>query len=139
MLFRSQFYDLIISNPPFYQNSLQSLDNQANTAIHAVELTFEELVEAVARLLNSDGRFVVLLPPFETEQLSQISAKFGLFVNHQLQIKHDKSKPVFRIITTFSRMQLPDYQVVMLIIWEEDGKFYSEDFREIMKDYYTVF
>jgi tRNA1Val (adenine37-N6)-methyltransferase len=132
-------YDLIISNPPFYQNSLQSLDNQANKAIHAVELTFEELIEAVARLLKYDGKFVVLLPPFETEQLGVIAARFDFFIQHQLLIKHDKNKPVFRIISTFSKIQVVDNEEVTLNIWANDGKSYSNDFRELLQDYYTIF
>ncbi len=103
-------YDLIISNPPFYQQSLKSPDAQTNKALHAVTLTFDELIAAVKRLLKPDGRFVVLLPPFEIEKLIAIAQKKELYLSKKMSIRHDESMPVFRIIATFQSVQTLDYQ-----------------------------
>jgi tRNA1Val (adenine37-N6)-methyltransferase len=132
-------YDLIISNPPFYQKSLKSPDTQTNKALHAVELTFDELIASVIRLLKPDGRFIVLLPPFEVEKLIQIAQKKELYLSKKILIRHDESKPVFRIIATFQNLQVLDYQEEILVIHEKDGKTYSEKFRDLLKDYYLIF
>lgn len=132
-------YDLIISNPPFYQKSLQSTDNQVNKALHAVELSFEDLIDSVVRLLKFDGRFVVLLPPFEIENLIKIAQKKGLYLSKKILIRHDESKPVFRVIATFLLNQVLDYKEDTLVIHEKDGKTYSEQYRILLKDYYLIF
>ncbi len=132
-------FDLIISNPPFYQQSLKSNDAKANKALHAVELSFDDLIDSVKRLLNSAGRFVVLLPPFEIEKLIQIAQKKGLYLSKKMLIRHDESKPIFRVIATFLTNQVPDLEETTLIIHDKDGKTYSNEFRDLLKDYYLIF
>lgn len=131
-------YDLIISNPPFYQKSLKSPDSQANKALHAVELTLEALIDSVKRLLKPNGRFVVLLPPFEVEKLIQLAQKKELYLSKKILIQHDESKPIFRVIATFQNLQMLDYQEETLVIHEKDSKTYSEKFRILLKDYYLA-
>lgn len=132
-------YDLIVSNPPFYQQSLKSADAKANKALHAVELSFDDLIDSVIRLLSLDGKFVVLLPPFEIEKLIQIAQKKGLYLSKKLLIRHDESKAIFRVIATFQTSQIPDLEEKTLIIHKKDGKTYSNEFRDLLKDYYLIF
>jgi tRNA1Val (adenine37-N6)-methyltransferase len=132
-------YNLIVSNPPFYQNSLQSPDNQVNKALHATELSFEELIESVNRLLEDDGKFMLLLPYAEGLEFIKIAQRSGFFLYHQLNIQHDESKPIFRVILTFKKTQNADNQVDTLIIWKENGKVYSDEFRDLLKDFYLGF
>lgn len=132
-------YDLIISNPPFYQNSLQSPDLQTNKALHAATLTFEELIEAVINLLSPDGRFIVLLPPFEAQQLAGVAQKKGLYLWDKLLIRHNPQKAVFRHILSFSQMPISEYKEDTLVIHEENSNTYSDKFRQLLSDYYTIF
>lgn len=135
----TETYDLIISNPPFYQQSLKSPDAKANKALHAVELSLDELIDSVLRLLTIEGKFVVLLPPFEIEKLIQIAQKKGLYLSKKILIRHDESKPIFRVIATFLTQKVHNLEEDTLIIHNEDGKTYSNEFRELLKDYYTIF
>ena len=48
-------FDLIVSNPPYYVDSLLSPDEGRNTARHAAGLPFGELAAAVVRLLAPGG------------------------------------------------------------------------------------
>ena len=52
-------FDLVISNPPYFVDSLKSPDSGRTTARHTVSLDFGELMSAVERLLAPDGRFAV--------------------------------------------------------------------------------
>ena len=83
-------YDLIISNPPFYQQSLKSADAKVNRALHTVELSFDDIIDSSIRLLSPNGKFVVLLPPFEMEKLIQIAKKKGLYLSKKMLIRHDE-------------------------------------------------
>ena len=71
-------FDLIVSNPPYYVDSLLSPDEGRNTARHAAGLPFGELAAAVVRLLSPGGRFALVLPPVEMAALS-CSLDGGLF------------------------------------------------------------
>lgn len=55
-------FDLIISNPPYYDNSLVCPDDGRTAARHTVSLSFAELTAAAERLLATDGRFAVIVP-----------------------------------------------------------------------------
>lgn len=63
----SDRFDLIVSNPPFFVDSLTSPDAGRTRVRHAEELPFDELHDAVVRLLAPSGRFALVLPPVEAE------------------------------------------------------------------------
>src|SRR6266536_1002775 len=52
-------YDLILSNPPFFENDLKSDNARRNLVLHISELSLEELLNVVIKHLNDDGSFVV--------------------------------------------------------------------------------
>ena len=137
--FANSAYDLIISNPPFYQNSLQSPDVQTNKALHATTLTFDELIDVVIHLLSPDGRFIVLLPPFEADQLTGVAQKKGLYLWNKLLIQHNSQKAVFRHILGFSKIRISEYTEDTLVIHEKNSMMYSDKFRQLLSDYYTIF
>jgi tRNA1Val (adenine37-N6)-methyltransferase len=135
----SKPYDLITSNPPFYQNSLQSPDVQTNKALHASTLTFDELIDAVINLLSPGGTFIVLLPPFEAQQLANIAQKKGLYLSDKLLIQHNPQKAVFRHILSFSKKPISEHHEDTLVIHEKNSNVYSDKFRRLLSDYYTIF
>ena len=61
----SHTFDSIISNPPYFIDSLLSPDAARTTARHTTTLSFEDLVGGVLRLLAEDGTFSLILPPTE--------------------------------------------------------------------------
>lgn len=127
-------YDLIVSNPPFFAKHLLSPDEKRNRALHAETLSMEELIQAVVRLLKEEGRFVVLLPPYETLRLTAICASQRLYPTRQLSIFSRPEKPLFRQITTFEYQKV-NFLGETLYIHDPNGQ-YSTDFRSLLKDYY---
>lgn len=130
-------YDLIISNPPFFANHLRSPNQARNRALHTDTLTLEELVTSVGRLLTDRGRFVVLLPAYETQLLIELATREGLWVTRRLQVFQRPGKPLFRVITTFERHHAESVTET-LYIHHPDGT-YSDDFRKLLRDYYLIF
>ena len=61
-------FDLIVSNPPYFVDSLLPPDAKRSTARHTHDLTFEELDKAVTRLLADNGKFALILPIAEFEK-----------------------------------------------------------------------
>lgn len=130
-------YDFIISNPPFYDKHLLSPREERNRALHTETLSLSDLASTVARLLAENGRFVVLLPPYETQRLTDLLAVCGLWPIRQLHIFSGQGKPIFRKITTFERKKAEPFTET-LYIHDTDGK-YSEGFRALLKEYYLIF
>lgn len=132
-------YDLIISNPPFYQKSLQSPDNKTNKALHGITLSLEELILQVERLLLPTGSFWVLLPAYEASVLEKFANKKGLFSQKKINIRHDISKGIIRVILQLAYQQVSELIEDTLDIYELEEKRYSEKFQNLLKDYYIIF
>lgn len=58
----TQLFDSIVSNPPFFTDSLKNPDSQRATARHADTLPYRDLFKAVKRLLAEDGEFSAIIP-----------------------------------------------------------------------------
>ncbi len=130
-------YDLIVSNPPFFTKHLLSADEARNRALHTETLSLNDLAIAVSQLLVAHGHFVVLLPPYETQCLTDTLATLGLWPTRQLQIFQRLGKPIFRQITTFERKKT-NLSTQILYIHNSEGK-YSDGFRTLLKEYYLIF
>lgn len=77
-----EHYDLIISNPPFFQRSFKAQQQQRAMARHAdITLPFQDLANGVAQLLAPDGRFCCILPPAEAKSI------VALMEGHQIQLR----------------------------------------------------
>ena len=131
------FYDLIISNPPFFQNHLKSETSARNNSIHTDTLSFEDLLDAVLRLLSFDGTFVVLLPLYESSFFEQLSISKALYPQKKLTIRHRKDTKILRIITTFGRIKKEIINEELII--KNPDESYSPDFQILLKDYYLAF
>ena len=134
----SLLYDRILTNPPFYTNSLRSPNAAINRALHTSELPFGELIGAVDRLLKPDGQWWVLLPPYETQKLTELAASNGLHPFCRLQLRHNENKPPFRIVTGFCRRPT-DTTDETLTIYEPQESVYTDAFRLLLQDFYLIF
>ena len=136
---RGVWYDRILTNPPFYVNSLRSPDAAATRAHHAGELPFADLVTAVGRLLAPGGQWWVLLPPVEMGQLAGLAAEAGLYQSARLLLRHHAQKPVFRVVAGFGRSSAATVYEQMLDIYETDGRTFTPSFRTLLQPFYLIF
>ncbi len=130
-------YDLIVSNPPFFQNHLKSETESRNNSLHTDTLSFEDLLEAVLRLLSPNGTFVVLLPAYESSVFEQLSVSKELYPHKKLTIRHRKGSKILRIITTFGRIKKEILNQELII--KNPDESYSVDFQLLLKEYYLIF
>lgn len=130
-------YDLIVSNPPFFQNHLKSETVSRNNSLHTDTLSFEDLLDAVLRLLSPNGTFVVLLPAYESSVFEQLSVSKELYQHKKLTIRHRKGSKILRIITTFGRIKKEILNQELII--KNPDESYSTDFQSLLKEYYLIF
>lgn len=126
-------YDLIISNPPFFENDLKSSNNKRNLALHSSELTLEELLQAIIVNLKKDRSFAVLLPYHRTEYFETI-AKQKYFLQEKVLVKQTLNHNYFRSMLLFGPALNETKHSVITI--RESNNQYSKEFIALLKDYY---
>jgi tRNA1Val (adenine37-N6)-methyltransferase len=128
-------YDFIICNPPFYEGDLPSEHAQKNIAKHSSVLTFEELLFSIDKNLKASGSFGVLLPYHRAEEFERLALQNNFFLMEKLLIKQTPAHDYFRAVLHFSRSNENILSSFELTIQNEKGN-YTEEFVELMKDYY---
>jgi tRNA1Val (adenine37-N6)-methyltransferase len=127
-------YDLIVSNPPYFINSYKPTDLHRTTARHTEQLTFDELLSAVKRLLNMRGRFAVVLPVTEGKAFEKLALDNGLSCIRKWSFRTRENKPVERLLMEFSRHSRPCETGEILLY--ESGENWSNGYKNLMKDFY---
>lgn len=127
-------YDLIISNPPFFENDLKSDDAKRNLALHSSELSLEELLTAVNKHLTEEGCFAVLLPYRRNDYFAQLATGHGYFLREKILVKQTPQHNYFRSILLFSRQPANTVQKEIIVTAKEGA--YTPEFTTLLKDYY---
>jgi len=130
-------YDVIVSNPPFFKDSLHSPQAKKNTARHTNSLPHEKLIEGVARLLTDDGHFYVVIPADISKAFITNSRLQGLHPQTILQIfsKETDLKPI-RTLICFGRNDCKADESSMHIYKQAS---YSEEYKALTAEFYLNF
>lgn len=129
-----RLFDTIVSNPPFFVDSLKCPDNQRTTARHTDTLDAGRLLEKVAELLTPEGRFSIILPSGQTEGLLRTAASQGLFPSRLTSVITRPGLPPKRSLVEFQKT-VQDCQTDELVI-ELERHVYSEDYIALTKEFY---
>ena len=117
-------FDLVVSNPPYYDRSLLPPDAGRTTARHTVALTHGELIAAACRLLAPEGRLAVILPAVEAQRLTEVWST--------------PRSGVKRCLMEFVRGDAAELRTDRLVIEEAPGRF-TEEYRRLTGDFYLKF
>lgn len=129
-------FDLIVSNPPFFHGDLKPQDKSKLLSKHGDgQLSFQELVDGVEKLLSPNGRFALILPPTEMEEFHQI-AKQQWYCVKNVFIQPTEKKPVFRVIREYSRTNFPKMKLHFSI--RNANLQYTSDYLELIESYLTI-
>jgi tRNA1Val (adenine37-N6)-methyltransferase len=127
-------YDLVVSNPPYFNNSQRPTDARRHQARHTVTLSYQELIGAALRLLKNNGRFNVILPFTEGLQFLELAGSYGLFCTRQYSFRTRSEKPIERWLLEFSRQQT-NTETGEILLYDEDEK-WSEGYKKLTTDFY---
>jgi tRNA1Val (adenine37-N6)-methyltransferase len=132
-------FDLIVTNPPYFEQSLKSMDEQRSQARHADVLPFGELLDAVKQLLDVKGKFYVILPRLEAEKFKTLAEKRGLQLSKLMRVKSRADKPEAKRHLMQFEFVATEFSESTLIIEEDMRHQYTDDYKELTKDYYINF
>jgi len=133
-----QKFDLIVSNPPFYQHHLKSGNKQKDIARHSETLSYEELVTSANSLLNKKGKFYVIIPKDDESYFIEICNKNELYLSKMLNIRPTPQKEIKRVILEFC-LNKTEIKTTELVIEINGRHNYSKEYKQLTKDYYLNF
>lgn len=128
-------FDLVISNPPYFVDSLKSPDSGRTTARHTVSLDFGELMSAVERLLAPDGRFAVIVP---AEAASRVVASGRLALRRRCDVRSKPSAGPIRTMMEFAAGYCGAPEFSELTIGDGKGG-YTAEYVALTRDFYLKF
>ncbi len=129
-----QYYDLIICNPPFFENDLKSSDSRRNLALHSAALTLEDLLAAVKQLLKPSGIFALLLPFHRSMICKRLCSAYEFYPMHSIYVRKKTGYPFFRTMIYYSNAAVPVKESAVVIKDEQDR--YTKEFSAALEDYY---
>lgn len=117
-------YDLIVSNPPFYTQSLLPTNPLHLRAKHAV-VPIDQWMKGLLRLLVSDGHLCVIVPADKAGHWIAAANETGYFVHHRLEVYStpSDSRPVRSLLHFGMGLTRPERSD--LIIYTEERLYTS--------------
>ena len=130
-------YDLIVSNPPYFQNSLKNPDKGREMARHTDTLSYAELIQHSARLLQEGGRLALILPAEAENEMREIAARYSLYCTRATRVYSKETKPVRRVLLSFvmTTVRNDDMATDTLVLEDEKGG-RSLPYQELCRDFY---
>jgi tRNA1Val (adenine37-N6)-methyltransferase len=130
-------YDIIISNPPFYENELKSENNKKNLAHHNEGLLLPELLTIIKKNLKPNGIFYLLLPFKRNDEIKKLITEHEFFIRQITFVKQSVNHDPFRIMVT-GKINPDEAMETMIdeITIKDDQDQYTPAFINLLKDYY---
>ena len=132
---KHNLFDCIITNPPFYEQDLNSPDNAKNLASHSTALPWDELVKSVATLLQENGAWYVLVPTLRAYTMQKLALMNGLQLSEECLMYNDAKHLPIRAMLKFVKQKEAVIQRKKIIIKNADQS-YTAEFSSYLKDYY---
>ena len=128
-------YDLIFSNPPYFEDSLTAPDERKSTARHTSDgLSYRDIFEFAKDRLSENGRVSLVLPADQEGALTRYARMCGLYLFRILRIRTVPRKAPSRIIAEFSRTRCAEFSEELLTI-QDEGK-YTQEYLSLTRDFY---
>lgn len=131
-------YDLIVSNPPFFLNSLRSGKAQKNIARHTDIHFFVHLLRLCSLHLSVNGALELIVPMDLSEVIINLGSDYGLQTTQAIRIKSFENKEPFRNILKLEKNTDKALEEKDFVIYERE-KEHSLQYRTALKDFFTIF
>ena len=130
-------FNRILSNPPYFRDSLRSPHAGRNAARHNDSLSYETLVRCSAAMLSDDGEFSVVLPYDAAGEFERRARDAGLYMIRRTDVVTVAGHEPKRSLLTFSATYTqPECSV--LNMRDEDGN-ESAEYIGLVKDFYLKY
>lgn len=127
-------YDLIVSNPPFFDQFHDTDLNGRHQARRQNSLSYEDLIKSIGLLLNQNGQFALVLPFDKHQEFIEQAQAEGLFLNRLTQVKGQKHLSAKRSLMQFSFKR----QIILKneLVLENNRHRYTDEYMSLVKNFY---
>ncbi|BDH44868.1 tRNA1(Val) (adenine(37)-N6)-methyltransferase [Salmonella enterica subsp. enterica serovar Choleraesuis] len=129
-------YQLIVSNPPFFEPGIACATSQRDMARTTASLDHSALLNCAARLINEDGFFCVVLPTAQGESFSQLAKEQGWFCRYRMDVSETEVRAPHRMLLALSPSDGEHYHERIAI--RDPDQHYSEAWRGLTGAFYLA-
>lgn len=125
-------FDLIVSNPPYFEESDSEKDKLAR---QTVELNFLQLISKSSGSLSENGILSVIIPFEAGNDFVRIALENQLFLIRQVNVKGIENSKVKRLVLEFSLAKKEVEESEFII--EKSPRQYSDQYLELTKEFHV--
>lgn len=130
-------YDLIISNPPFFINSLRSAEKAKEIARHTTLDFFNKLFFNSERCLTPNGKVSLILPVETANAVTTIALEYGFYLQEQISVASFEVSEPHRKVLIFRKEQ-GEILISKMFIYSEP-RVYSCQYKALLSSFLTIF
>lgn len=134
-------FDKIITNPPYFEDSLKAPKASRTLARHTDSLPFSELASSASTLLSDDGSLSIILPTDAHEKFEKIASEYGLLLRKKTLVYPKPGAEVKRVVGEFVKIKneecgIKNVEVAELTIETDVRHQYTDDYIRLTKEFY---
>ena len=128
-------YDVIVSNPPYFVDSLKNPDAQRRVARHTDTLSYKELLSTGAQLLTENGSLSLILPAESETAILAMAESVGLYPTRLVRVYSKPGKPVKRLMIELQKRKGSPCKQSQFYI-ESESSPRSDEYTALTKEFY---
>lgn len=128
-------FDLIISNPPFFTNSVKNANPHLSMARHNHLLPFADIIAGTVKLLTKSGKLSLILPFDNAHDFVKKASLNGLYLIRLTEVKPFPDKLPNRCLLEFVT-KYTNFEKSQISVFSEVKNEYSGEFKKLAVDFY---
>ena len=130
-------FDLIVTNPPYYNEDVLPPDAVRSAARHTHSLSFDQLMRGAARLLKSDGSIALITPVEARDAVTSAATFAGLNLSRLTTVHSSEGKPPKRLLWQWRKQRCVIQRDTLTL--HQKGGIPTPQYRELCQDFYLHF
>ena len=130
-------FDIIISNPPYFDKSLQSDSTTKHIAKHTQTLHFADIISGSKKLLTEEGKLILIVPYHTKNKLLETSTLHHYYANLLSNIKPTPQKPTFRYLIELSNIASACTEDEFSI--QDSHHYFSNEYKKLTFDFHPEY
>ncbi len=127
-------YDLIVSNPPFFDEKVSAKNTERQTARQSAYLDLESIFSFASEHLTGKGNISLIYPKTKENKLIEKASFFNLYPSEILSIKGNHFVPSKRVLIKFTKNQITPKKDTLII--EKQRHVYTDEYIRLVKEFY---
>jgi tRNA1Val (adenine37-N6)-methyltransferase len=132
-------YDLVVTNPPYFEHSTKASEEKRTVARHTDLLSFRDLLECVLKLLEPKGKFCMIAPFKEGEHFREMAEQKKLYLTKLMRVRTRADKTQDKRLMMQFEFERKSFSESSIVIEKDERHTYTEEYKELTRDYYLAF